>query len=96
LAQKKKNVLCRGYLPSSGSPFLIYDWKDSTKSNNMLIIEVLLFQEPRTLDDFAVDIEEKGDNDQKNVISQSLASSWLSMTHFVHVFKNTRGEDGIA
>jgi hypothetical protein len=61
----------------------------------MLNIMVLLFQEPRTLDVFAVDIEEKGDNDQKIVISQSLPSSWLSMTHFMHGFKNTEGEDGI-
>jgi hypothetical protein len=58
--KKKKNVLCQGYLPSLVSPFLIYDWKDSAKSNNMLNIEVLLFQEPRTLDEFAVEIEEKG------------------------------------
>jgi hypothetical protein len=93
--KKKKNLLHQGYLPSSGSPFLIYDWKDSAKSNNMLNIKVLLFQEPRTLDDFAVEIEEKGGYDQKNVISQSLPSSWLSMTHFVHAFKNVEGEDGI-
>jgi hypothetical protein len=93
---RKKSVLCQGYLPSSGVPFLIYDWKDSVKSNNMLNIEVLLFQEPRTLDDFGVVFEEKGDNDQKIVISQSLPSSWLSMNHFVCAFKNTEGEDGIA
>jgi hypothetical protein len=93
--KKKKNVLHQGYLPSLGSPFLIYDWKDSTKSNNMLNIEVLLFQEPRTLDEFAVEIEEKGGNDQKIVISQSLPSSWLSMTHFRRAFKNIEGEDGI-
>jgi hypothetical protein len=93
--KKKKNVLCQGYLPSSGSPFLIYDWKDTVKSNNMLNIEVLLFQEPRTLNDFAVEIEEKGGNDQKIVISQSLPSSWLSMTHFTCAFKNIEGEDGI-
>jgi hypothetical protein len=94
--KKKKNVLCQGYLPSLGSPFLIYDWKDSIKSNNMLSIEVLLFQEPRTLDDFTVEIEEKGGNDQKIVISQSLPSSWLIMNHFVHAFKNIEGEDGIS
>jgi hypothetical protein len=93
--KKKKNVLRQGYLPSSDSPFLIYDWKDSAKSNNMLNIEVLLFQEPRTLDEFAVEIEEKGGNDQKIVISQSLPSSWLSMTHFTCAFKNIEGEDGI-
>jgi hypothetical protein len=58
--KKKKNVLRQGYLPSSGNPFLIYDWKDSAKSKNMLNIEVLLFQEPRTLDEFSVEIEEKG------------------------------------
>jgi hypothetical protein len=58
--KKKKNILHQGYLPSSGSPFLIYDWKNSAKSNNMLNIKVLLFQEPRILDDFAVEIEEKG------------------------------------
>jgi hypothetical protein len=62
----------------------------------MLNIEVLLFQEPRTLNEFAVEIEEKGGNDQKIVISQSLPSSWLSMTHFVRAFKNIEGEDGIA
>jgi hypothetical protein len=94
--QKKKSVLHHGYLPSLGSPFLIYEWKDSTKSKNMLNIKVLLFQEPRTLNDFAVDIEEKGDDDQKIVISQSLPSSWLSMTHCMYAFKNTEGEDRIA
>jgi hypothetical protein len=92
--KKKKNVLRQGYLPSSGSPFLIYDWIDTVKCNNMLNIEVLLFQEPRTLDEFAVEIEEKGGNNQKIVISQSLPSSWLSMTHFKRAFKNIEGEDG--
>ncbi len=86
----------QGYLPSLGSPFLIYDWKDSTKSNNILNIKVLLFQGPRTLNDFAVGIEEKGGQWSKIVISQSLPSSWLSMTHCMHAFKNTEGEDRIA
>jgi hypothetical protein len=94
--KKKKNVLCQGYLPSLGSTFLIYDWKDSAKFNNMLNVEVLLLQEPRTLNDFTVEIEDKGDDDQKIVISQSIPSSWLSMTHFMHAFMNTEGKDGIA